>query len=100
MFGGRRRQRPPRPPSLPSPPPEEVFIGGDPSPFSANDLARERRNEAAASLIDAETHGYLLLRLSRDETGDGMIHIEAHIAPAHHDAFKTALKKLIRVGFA
>jgi hypothetical protein len=73
MFGRSRRPRPPRPPEPPPAAPiaqdipiEEMFVGGDPSPFTVDEEARIKRNEAAAALLDEDTMGYVVIRLKKN----------------------------------
>lgn len=103
MFGRRPRRRPPRPPARPTPaiPAEEVFIGGDPSPFTLDEQARIKRNEAAAALIDDDTMGYVVVRLRKDKGApSGKLEVSGHVRPEWTAHFRATLERIVRHGFA
>lgn len=111
MFGRRRRRaRPPRPALRPEIgqtkhhdepiPIEEMFVGGDPSPFTVDEQARIKRNEAAASLLDDDTMGYVVVRLKKDGTVNGSLRVCGHVLPAWRNHFRATLERIATHGLS
>jgi hypothetical protein len=106
MFGRRRRPRPPR---APEPPPapvaqdipiEEMFVGGYPSPFTVDEQARIKRNEAAAALLDEDTMGYVVIRLKKNggDKPTGEVCISGHVLPVWRNHFRAIMDQIARHG--
>lgn len=114
MFGRhRRRPRPPRSPLPPAPHPdvplpeeqglpemplEEMFVGGDPSPFTVDEQARSMRNEAAAALLDDDTMGYVVVRLKKGANASGEVMVSGHVRPEWRNHFRATLDRIARHG--
>lgn len=102
MWGRKvRRLRPPRPARRASStmPVEEVFVGGEPSPFTVDPDARTERNRAAAELVDDDTFGYVIVRLKKD-TGkpSGSLVVSGHVRPEWGRHFRATLDRIARHG--
>jgi hypothetical protein len=94
MLRWSRKPRPPRHPVIP--PDEHVEVREN--PFDRDENARSDRNRTAASLVDDETYGYIVLRLHRSK---GQLRPEAHIEvsgyllPVWWVAFRATLLRVI-----
>lgn len=87
-----RRWRP-RMARMLSAPRETVFLPED-SPLG-EEPNRSLREDAALSLMDPDTHGYLLLTMKRTSNGQGRITLSAsQLSPRWLPAFKRALRKI------
>lgn len=108
MFGRRRKRnvalphvnRPDAMPVMPDMPVEEMFVGGDPSPFTLDEQARIKRNEAAAALLDDDTMGYVVVRLKKDGTVDGSLRVCGHVLPPWRNHFRATLERIARHGLS
>lgn len=82
-------------------PVEEVFVGVEHSPFTDDEYARNKRNEAAAELVDEDTMGYVVVRLKKD-TGkvSGALLVTGHVRPEWSNHFRAVFEKIARHGFS
>lgn len=71
------------------------------SPFAEGEsLVAVERNEAAASLVDEDTYGYVLVRLVRDDSHgfEGRVEVKGHVRPEWRAPFLATLNRIIRHG--
>lgn len=70
-----------------------------PTPFAGDEKARKRRNEAAASLVEDDTFGYIVVRLrGRPNSASSRIEVVGHVMPAWWPAFREVLERVIHCG--
>lgn len=106
MWGRRSRRRiPPRPAdvhprrmALPvDTPVEELFVGGEPSPFTQDEEARLKRNEDAAELVDDDTMAYVVVRLVKTKgEPSGSLEVTGHVRAEWRGHFRAVLDRTAR----
>jgi hypothetical protein len=83
----RRRKPPPAPP-----------LQGE-SPFAEEgSLVRQQRNEAAMALVDDDTYAYVLVRLVKDDDGQGCIEVKGHVREQWRAPFQATLRRIVEHG--
>lgn len=71
----------------------------EPTPYTADEKARDERNQAALRLIDPDTFGYVVLRLRKPAGGfDGRIEVEGHVLAEWWPAFRESLIRVQDAG--
>lgn len=83
------------------PPPREAPIRerlprvDEPSPFLYDEGARNKRQEAALSMVDDDTMGYVLLVLKRHPDGSGQIIPHFKMERSWHPAFARVMVRIV-----
>jgi hypothetical protein len=92
LLGGTAREQK----NAARPKPETIYNLERSNPLLATEEAIEKRNEAAMSLTDPETYGYVLLTLRRKGNGHGKIQLQSRLEREWWPAFARTLRKMAR----
>lgn len=84
-------------PTSPAPTPEQIYGLPRDNPILASEEAKAKRREAAMSMMDDETYGYVLITL-RKKPGNafGKLKLQLKLERAWWPAFSTMLRKVAR----
>lgn len=85
------------PPPPPPPPPvrERLPLSEGANPFLNDEIARNKRQEAALSMVDDETRGYILLVLKRNRDGSGEITPHVKMERNWHPSFARVIRRVL-----
>lgn len=73
----------------------EVLTLPEESPFDESEKHRAMREDAALSLMDPETHGYILFVMKRRPDGTGQITFVSRIDESWFAPFAKALRRVV-----
>lgn len=92
LIAATKEEQPTYPPGNPAE--IEPFQVYGHNPFALDEKARSKRQEAALSMADEDTFGYVLILLKRDEDGNGQMSVATHMDRAWWPAFRTTLERI------